>query len=41
MFSKLKEDFTAKAFVAALFYEEENDEVRLLEGLLKAGLPLE
>jgi adenylate cyclase len=38
---RLKEDFTAKAFVAALFYEEENDEVRLLEGLLKAGLPLE
>jgi adenylate cyclase len=38
---RLKEDFTAKAFVASLFYKEENDEARLLEGLLKAGLPLE
>ena len=38
---RLKEDFTAKAFVTSLFYKEEKDEARLLEGLLKAGLPLE
>ncbi len=38
---RLKKDFAAKAFVASLFYNEENDEARLREGLLKAGLPLE
>ena len=38
---RLKKDFAAKAFVASLYYNEENDEARLREGLLKAGLPLE
>ncbi|MCH7932169.1 MAG: adenylate/guanylate cyclase domain-containing protein, partial [Proteobacteria bacterium] len=38
---RLKEEFAAKAFVASLLYKEENDEARLREGLLKAGLPLE
>jgi len=38
---RLKDDFTGKAFVASLYYKEGNDEARLLEGLLKAGLPLD
>ena len=38
---RLKKDFAAKAFVASLYHNEENDEARLREGLLKAGLPLE
>jgi hypothetical protein len=38
---RLKEDFAAKAFVVSLFYKEENDEARLREGLLNAGLPLD
>ena len=38
---RLKEDFAAKPFIASLFYKEENDQSRLREGLLKAGLPLD
>jgi adenylate cyclase len=37
--ARLKEDFTAHEFVATLFYKEEKDEARLVQGLLKAGLP--
>jgi len=37
---RLKPDFTAKDFLASLYYKEESDQARLLDGLSKAGLPL-
>jgi len=37
---RLKPDFTAKGFVSSLFYREESDQARLLDGLAKAGLPM-